>query len=317
MKVFEGLETLVAPFAEASVAIGTFDGVHLGHQAIIRRAVEDAHAHSRPALVFTFDRHPAELLAPERAPGLLTTPPQRNALIATLGVDALVIAHFDKALSELSPDAFLRDILKGQLGARAIVEGNNFCFGKDRSGDVKYLRDARQRFQFALHALDPILVDGVPASSTRVRERLQAGDPEGAEAILGHPFLLAGTVVGGQQLGRTLGYPTANLALTYRQVIPEDGIYAVLVTLYDGRQLGGACSIGNRPTIAGAGRSIETFLFDFNEDIYGQGMEVRFLKRLRREEKFDSLDALVAQMALDVTAAKTEIQRHFLEEMRR
>lgn len=305
MKVYEGLDAITVPFLASSVAIGTFDGVHVGHQAIIAAAIEDARRHQRPALVFTFDRHPIELFAPDKAPDLITTPEQRNALIAELGADGLVIARFDTALSLLSPDAFLERILKGMLGAKAIVEGVNFVFGKDRAGDVNYLERVQSQYDFTLLALEPVLVHDQPASSTRVRERLRARDIAEAEAILGHPYCLIGTVVGGQRLGRTLGYPTANLQPTARQVIPGDGIYAVVATLDDGRSVGGACSIGERPTIEGAGRSIETFLLDFDEDIYGRGMELRFIAWLRGEAKFNSLTELTEQMAKDVIATRS------------
>ncbi len=214
MNVYDGLEAVTTPFPASSVAIGTFDGVHVGHQAIIRAAVADAQRHARPALVFTFDRHPAELFAPEHAPALLTTPEQRNTLIAELGVDGLVIAHFDTALAQLSPDDFVQRILKDKLGAQAIVEGANFCFGKDRAGNVAYLQAAQSQYDFTLTALEPIMAAGAPASSTRIREALRAGDVALAETVLGHAYQLVGTVVGGQQLGRTLGYPTANLELT-------------------------------------------------------------------------------------------------------
>lgn len=307
MNIFEGLETIHTPFPRATVAIGTFDGVHVGHQALLRTAVEDARFFVRPALVFTFDRHPQELLAPDHAPAYLTTPEQRNRLISDAGIDGLVIARFDETLSQLSPDDFVQQILKEKLGAETIVVGDNFGFGKARAGNVDYLKEAQSRFIFTLQALEPVMIDGAPASSTRIRELLRIGEIRNAERILGHSYLLAGTVVKGQQLGRQLGFPTANLALTVRQVVPPDGIYAVIATLDDGRSFGGACSIGNRPTVPGAGRSIETFLFDFDEDIYGRGMELRFVRHLRPEWKFDSLDALIAQIARDVEEAKTAL----------
>ena len=309
MKVYDGIETLPEPFRRSTVAIGVFDGVHRGHQAILRAAADDAKRSNRPALAFTFDRHPAELLAPERAPAYLTTPTQRNNYIAAMGIDALVVARFSRELSELGPDAFLRDILKAQLGAEAIVEGEDFGFGKARAGTVDWLRGVQSQYAFTLHAIPPVSWNGVPVRSTKIRELLKAGEPQAAEALLGHPYLLAGVVVGGQRLGRTLGYPTANLEPSIRQIVPADGIYAVRAFLDDGRTFGGACSLGERPTIEGAGRSIETFLFDFSEDIYGRGMELQFVKRLRGEEKFDSLDALTAQMARDVEEAKEEIDR--------
>lgn len=311
MDIFEGIETIKTPFPRATVAIGTFDGVHVGHQELLRVAVEDARFFVRPALVFTFDRHPQELLAPERAPAYLTTPAQRNNLIAETGADGLVVARFDLALSQLSPDAFVKTILKQKLGAEAIVVGENFGFGRGRAGNADYLRGVEEKFGFTLHAIPPVLVDSAPASSTRVRELLHAGDIAAAERILGHPYFLAGTVVEGQKLGRQLGYPTANLALTTRQAIPADGIYAVLATLDDGRTFGGACSIGDRPAVPGAGRAIETYLFDFEEDIYGRGIELRFVRRLRPEWRFDSLDALTVQIGRDVAEAK-EILRPYL-----
>lgn len=304
MNVYDGLDAVTTPFPASSVAIGTFDGVHVGHQAIIRAAVADARRHARPALVFTFDRHPAELFAPAHAPALLTTPEQRNDLIAHLGVNGLVVAHFDSVLAQLSPDDFVQRILKTKLGAKAIVEGANFCFGRDRAGNVVYLQAAQSQYDFTLTALEPIMAAGAPASSTRIREALRAGDVGLAEAVLGHTYQLVGTIVSGQQLGRTLGYPTANLELRCRQVVPGDGIYAVVATLDDGRAVGGACSIGERPTVEGAGRSIETYLLDFSEDIYGQGMSLRFVEKLRDELRFESLAELTAQMANDVAQTR-------------
>jgi riboflavin kinase/FMN adenylyltransferase len=255
-------------------------------------------------VVFTFDRHPAELLAPERAPEYLTTPNQRNQLVAELGVDDLVVAVFDRALAGLSPDEFVEQILCARFRARKIVVGENFSFGKDRAGNVDYLREAQRRYGFALEPLQAVMVAGAPASSTRVRELLRSGEIAFAEEVLGHEYRLAGHVVEGQKLGRQLGYPTANLERTCRQVVPLDGIYAVWAHLPDGRKIAGACSIGDRPTVEGAGRSIETYLIDFDEDLYGKPMELRFVKRLRAEEKYDSLDALKAQMGRDVENAR-------------
>ena len=247
MKVYDGIESLAEPFARSTVAIGVFDGVHRGHQAILRAAVEDAKQNNRPALVFTFDRHPAELLAPQRAPAYLTKPEQRNKYIAETGADALIVARFNRELSELGPDAFLRDILKARLGAEAIVEGEDFGFGKARAGNVDWLRGVQTQYDFTLHAIPPVSWNGIPVRSTQIRELIRNGETQQAEELLGHPFLLSGSVVGGQRLGRTLGYPTANLELSIRQVIPADGIYAVRAFLDDGRELGGACSPRQSP----------------------------------------------------------------------
>jgi riboflavin kinase/FMN adenylyltransferase len=310
MIVFEGLGTVTKPFTSSTVAIGAFDGIHAGHQAIIRSAVSDAQKHNRTTVVFTFDRHPAEILRPERAPEYLTTPAQRTQLIKDLGADVLVIARFDLALAHLSPTLFVRTILKDLLGAESIVVGSDFRFGQDRAGDVQFLQGVSAELGFAVTALDPVVIGDRPASSTRIRELLQEGDISAAEQALAHPYLLAGQVVKGRQLGRELGFPTANLQRSWRQVVPKDGIYAVRVLLADGREIDGACSIGTRPTIEADGeRTIETYLLDFDEDIYGAEMEIRFVKYLRPEVKFDSLDALKSQMAADVEQARRALSR--------
>jgi riboflavin kinase/FMN adenylyltransferase len=300
MRIFTGLETVTKYAQSTTVAIGSFDGVHLGHQALIRRAAVDAQRNGRPLVVFTFDRHPAELLRPDVAPERITTAAQRAELIGSLGADDLVIARFDPALAEMDREMFLQSVLKDTLFASAIVEGKDFCFGRNRAGDLEYLRSQQKRLAYIVEALDPVEVDSVPVSSSRIRERIATGDIAGAEKLLGHPYLFKGTVVRGQQLGRQLGYPTANLSRHERQIVPADGIYAVLVRCQDGRVVQGACSIGWRPTVEGAGRSIEIYLLDFNEDLYDQELEVRFKKRLREELKFASLDELKVQIEADV-----------------
>ncbi len=304
MKIYEGLESITPPLPRSTVAIGTFDGVHLGHQAIIRTAVEDALSTRRPSVVFTFDRHPLERLAPHRVPTLITPRKQCVRLIEQCGADAMVIARFDETLSELTPEQFLVQVLRQKLGAECIVVGENFTFGKNRGGNIRYLQENETRFGYTLFSLAPVEFGGAPVSSTRIREALKKGEVELAEALLGHPYWLEGTVVQGQQLGRTLGYPTANLQLSASQTVPADGIYAVIARLQDGREIGGACSIGERPTIEGAGRSLETFLFDFDENLYGRRFALRFLRFLRPELKFDSLDALVVQMEADCREAR-------------
>jgi len=309
MIVFEGIETVRQPFERSTVAIGAFDGIHAGHQAIIRAAVSDARKHARPAIVFTFDRHPAEILRPDRAPDYLTTPGQRAKLIEQLEADVLVVAKFDLALAHESPEQFVGTILQNLLGAEKVVVGSDFRFGHNRAGDVPYLQSVSAEMGFEVTALDPVMIGGMPASSTRIRDLLQAGDMGAAELALAHPYLLAGCVVKGKQLGRQLGYPTANLERSWRQVVPKNGIYAVTAALDDGKVIDGACSIGTRPTIEDCGaRTIETYLLDFDEDIYGREMELRFVKYLRPEARFDSLADLKTQMALDVEQVRVLAQ---------
>jgi len=303
MRIWRGLESVAAPFEASTLAIGVFDGIHAGHQALIRSGVQDAHQNGRPSVVLTFDRHPSELLAPDKVPGYLTTESQRARLFEALGVDDLLIARFDERFREISPEAFLRFVVCGIIGARAVYVGFDFRFGKNQEGDTKYLRSAPVRCDFEVHVTDPVLVDGEKASSSRIRELLREGDVERASRILGRPYALVGIVVEGQKLGRTLGFPTANLEPAAKVVVPADGIYAVRVIRGPNRHMG-ACSIGIRPTIGGTARTVEAYLMDFSDDLYGEELEVEFVARLREERKFDSLAAMVQQIGRDVDEAR-------------
>ncbi len=304
MHVWQGLESIKQPFDAVSVAVGMFDGLHVGHQSLIRAAVEDARRQSRPSVVFTFDRHPAELIAPDKAPGYLSTPRQRESLLRCLGVDHVVITRFDHRFRDLSPEAFLHFVLNGVLGARGVFVGEDFHFGRNQVGDVVYLREAQGRFGYTLRVHPPILVRGDRASSTQVRTLLRTGDIAAASEMLCHSYILNGVVVHGHKLGRKLGFPTANLKLNRPQVIPANGIYAVWGHVKDERFMG-ACSIGVRPTVGGTDRTVETYLLDFNDDIYDTEMDIEFVSRLRDELKFESLEALVEQMDYDVRQART------------
>lgn len=303
MKIWNGLDSITHPLGPSSVAIGTFDGVHVGHRALIDIAVRDARANHRAAIVFTFDRRPADIIAPARAKGYLTTPGQREALIAARGVEHLVVAHFDQALRDMSPDSFLREVLAGPVGARTVMVGDGFRFGRNQAGGVDLLRESGTRHGFEVVVLPPVIVGDQKASSSRARHSVLSGDVAAAAAVLGRPFALAGAVVEGDRLGRTLGYPTANVEPGYPQVIPADGIYAVRVR-FRGEVREGACSIGVRPTVGGRERRIEAFIFDFAGDLYGEEIEIAFVARLRDEVRFPSLEALVEQMGRDVADAR-------------
>lgn len=303
MNVWQGLESIATPFPASSVAIGTFDGLHRGHQALITACVADAHANGRPAVVFTFDRHPAEIIAPDRVPGYLAPPEQRIEIIRLLGADDLLIARFTPRFRELSPESFLRFVVSGILGAEAVFVGEDFRFGRNQEGNVAYLREAQERLCFRLSVLEPVRVGSERASSSRVRQLLRQGHLAEALEMLGHPYVLRATVVEGEKLGRKLGYPTANLKPVLAQVIPADGIYAVWVE-WRGRRWKGACSIGVRPTVGGTQHTIEVYLLDFSGNLYGEKVSVEFVARLRDEIKFDTLEALVQQMERDVEKAE-------------
>jgi riboflavin kinase/FMN adenylyltransferase len=292
------------PQAPCVFAPGNHDGVHLGHQALIRRTHGYAQAHGLRALALTFDPHPMALLAPARAPVPLTTLARRCELLRLAGADDVAVEAFTPELASLAPEVFLRGLM--QRGARAFVVGPDFRFGKDRAGDVALLERFGQENGLAVMVEQPVLVDGMRVSSSAVREAVAAGDVVRARTLLGHVAELAGSVVVGQQRGRTLGFPTANLA-PEPVLQPADGVYAVVArVLGESAVMNGVANIGVRPTLT-AGRSVEVHLFDFAGDLYGKSLRVGFLSRIRDERKFSSLEALRAQIGLDCEAARSTV----------
>lgn len=285
------------------IALGNFDGFHLGHQAVAGEAVRWARAMGRPAIIATFDPHPVRHFKPDAAPFRLTTLDQREALFKAAGADAMLVFAFDGTLAGTTADSFVRDLLVGRLGAAAVVTGEDFTFGKARGGNIQVLRDVGAEAGLQTRAVGPVLLDGEVVSSSRIREALIAGDPQEAARLLTRPFAIKGPVQHGDKVGRTINFPTANLDIgTYLR--PRYGIYAVTGHLSDGRVLKGAANIGIRPTFDPPKELLEPHFFDFSGDLYGQEIEVAFHHFLRGEAKFDSLDALVAQMERDCDEAK-------------
>jgi len=294
-----GLDTLRAEWAQSVVCIGTFDGVHLGHQHVIGRALERAKAREMPCCLVTFDRHPAMTLAPEKAPPAIASLEQNLRRFRMAGVSVTLILAFDEALARMEAEAFSDRVLREALRAEQIVVGHDFAFGRGRAGTPEFLRA-----RFETEVVAPFEQAGLRVSSTAIRQSIAEGRMPEARALLGRPFAMAGVVVPGQKLGRTLGFPTANLARSVAQVMPIDGVYASWVWAR-GRQFMGATSIGTRPAVGGTHRTVETFILDSpGLDLYGEAIEVGFVERLRPELPFDSLDALVAQMHLDIERAR-------------
>jgi riboflavin kinase/FMN adenylyltransferase len=285
------------------IALGNFDGFHLGHQAVVGRAVERARAEGRPALVGTFDPHPIRHFVPDSAPFRLTTLDQRQRLFADAGADAMVVFHFDTALAALTADAFIEQLLIDSIGIAGAVTGEDFTFGKGRSGSVAVLRAAGATRGFSVDTVAPVTLDDAPVSSSRIRALLQQGDPRGAARLLTRPFAIEGIVQHGDKLGRTIGYPTANLDMGH-YVRPAYGIYAVRGRLADGRVVDGAANLGIRPSFDPPKELLEPFFFDFSSDLYGQAIEVALIDYLRPEAKFDTLDALTTQMDADCARAR-------------
>jgi riboflavin kinase/FMN adenylyltransferase len=289
-------------FRGGIVALGNFDGFHLGHQAVVGRAVARAAHERRPAIVATFDPHPVRHFRPDVAPFRLTTLDQRQRLFAGAGADAMLVFGFGAELAATSADEFVA-LLAERIGAAGVVTGEDFTFGARRGGNVQVLRELGAVRGMSAETVGAVQLDGAAVSSSRVREALVAGDPATATRLLTRPFAIEGIVEHGDKRGRELGYPTANLSLSDYQR-PAYGIYAVRVRLADGSEHAGVASLGVRPTFEPPKELLETYLFDFSGDLYGQTIDVALHAYLRGEEKFGSLDALTEQMRADEAEAR-------------
>jgi riboflavin kinase/FMN adenylyltransferase len=285
------------------VALGNFDGFHLGHQSVVARAVARARAQRRPAIVATFDPHPRRYFEPDAPPFRLTTLDQRQRLFAAAGAQAMLVFHFDATLARLTAEEFARERLAGLIGAAGVVTGGDFTFGKGRGGNPEVLAKLGAELGFTAEAVLPVGAGGVPFSSSRIRALLREGRAREAAYLLTRPFTIEGVVQGGARLGRTLGYPTANLTLG-NYLRPAYGIYAVHGRLADGHMLSGVANLGIRPSFEPPEELLEAHFFDFSGDLYGQTIEVELIDYLRPEAKFDSLDALKAQMDRDSAQAR-------------
>lgn len=304
MERLDGGSAVPPHLAGGIVALGNFDGFHLGHQAVVGRAVARARAEGRPALVATFDPHPVRYFQPDASPFRLTTLDQRAELFAAAGADAMVVFRFDAVLAGLTAAQFVDERLVAALRIAGVVTGEDFTFGKAKGGNVATLAEAGATHAFSAETVGAVALDGETVSSTAIREALRAGDPRAAARLLTRPFAIRGRVQHGDKLGRTIGYPTANVDMG-KYLRPAYGIYAVRGRLADGRVVDGAANIGVRPTFDPPKELLEPYFFDFAGDLYGQEIDVELIDYLRPEAKFDSLDALVAQMDADCDRART------------
>jgi riboflavin kinase/FMN adenylyltransferase len=301
-RIFPGWTGLPPEARGATVALGNFDGVHLGHQQVLRAA--HAARPDAPLAVLTFEPHPRELFRPDDPPFRLTLPAERACALAAHGVALVYELAFDKAFSLMSADAFVAEVLHAGLGARHLACGPDFAFGHRRGGDVAFLADQAQARGIGLTIVPPLADAEGAISSTRIRRALQDGYPERATALLGRPWAIRGTVAHGDKRGRTIGFPTANVALG-RHLEPARGVYAVTIALPDGTTRNGVANIGRRPTVnEGPESRLEVNLFDFQGDLYGQEISVALHAYLRGEQKFAGLDALKAQIAADAAQAR-------------
>jgi riboflavin kinase / FMN adenylyltransferase len=288
-----------------AVTIGNFDGLHLGHQAMLTRLLDVARARGLPSCVLSFEPHPREFFAPAQAPARLSSLREKAEMLRGRGIDRLHVFRFNRAFSSLSADQFIEQVLVRTLQARYVLVGDDFRFGAKRAGDFSLLERAGQQFGFDAEFLPTVEVAGERSSSTAVRTALAAGELEHAARLLGRPYSISGRVVHGDKLGRDIGFPTANIQLKHNRP-PLLGIFAVELYGLNGQPLPGVASLGVRPTVKGvdAAPVLEVHLFDFNTDIYNRRVRVDFLHKLRDEEKYPDLPSLVAQIGRDVDNAK-------------
>ncbi len=307
------LRDLAAPVERPlALTIGNFDGVHLGHRAMIKRLIDAARGRGLSAAVMIFEPQPQEFFAPDQAPARLTRLREKLELLAATGVDRTYVCRFDFRLAQLTAEAFVHSVLHDAMQVKWLLVGDDFRFGARRGGNFDLLVQLAPKYGYEVEAMHSVVQGGERVSSTAVRMFLEAGDLDGSERLLGRRYAICGRVVGGESLGAKLGYPTANVQLK-RVRSPLSGIFVVEVQGLGARAIPGVASLGVRPTITVRGRpTLEVHLFDFDQRIYGRCIEVRFLEKLRNEEKYASVDELVAQIGRDVEAARNYFRRREL-----
>lgn len=303
MRLIEDVCLTREVFPEVVLTVGSFDGVHLGHQQILNRVVGEARRRGGTAALMTLRPHPRQYFAPTHAPNILTQPGKKAELLAALGVDVLYILPFNAEIAGLEPERFLRDIVLGKCDAKKLIVGHDFAFGKGAVGNYEYLREVSPSLGLALEQVPPLIVEGERVSSTLIRERVLQGDLEQAERLLGRKYSIVGVVQRGRGIGKTLGFATANVA-PEDSAIPMHGVYAGQAIVRGARYLA-AVNVGIAPTIRHEHPMVEAHLLDFAEDIAGERLEVEFHKRLRPEAKYASREELVAAIASDVQTVRT------------
>jgi riboflavin kinase / FMN adenylyltransferase len=304
MKLIHAANELKPGSKKICLAIGVFDGVHLGHQQIIRQTISDARQHDATAVVLTFGRHPSSIVAPDRVPPLIYSLPQKLRAIESLGTDALLLLQFDKKFSEQTGEGFIRRLASDLGKIHSICVGADFVFGHKRSGNVAVLKKLGDEIGFQVHGLAAVSLDGQVVSSTRIREAVRGSDLDAAGQMLGRPYAISGKVVPGDKIGRQLGFPTANLDTT-GLVRPPNGVYAAS-TCFEGKSYRVALNIGVRPTVAaGSQLRVEAHLLDFSGELYGTELELEVGDRLRAEQIFNSLEELRGQVARDIAQVRS------------
>ncbi|MDW6092000.1 bifunctional riboflavin kinase/FAD synthetase [Vibrio rhizosphaerae] len=303
MELIRGIHNIRTQHHGCVLTIGNFDGVHLGHQQVLRLVSEQARRLGVPSMVMTFEPQPMELFNPDYAPARLTRLRDKFVQLSRLDIDRLLCVNFDHQFAQLDAETFIHDLLVNHLGVKFLVIGDDFCFGRQRRGNFAMLQQAGKKFGFEVVSTQSFCVDRLRVSSTAIREALARDELAAAKEMLGRHYSISGRVSHGRKLGRTIGFPTANIPLK-RCVSPVSGVYAVRVCGLTDTPIDGVANIGNRPTVNGVRQQLEVHLFDFQGNIYGKQLEVALLHKLRGEHKFDSFEALKQQIELDAEAAR-------------
>ena len=302
MLLITDLSKITSRFTKSVITLGNFDGIHLGHQELVRMVIRRAAEIEGQSMVVTFRPHPLKVLAPEKCPPLISIYEEKIQIFEKLGIDVLVKIPFSLRFAEMTPREFVKDILCDLLGAKDIFVGYNYKFGRGREGTTQTLKQMGKEYGFIVHEVEQISLDGEVISSTKIRQFLKAGDVEHAAKLLGRPYAIAGIVIRGDSRGKTLGFPTANIASKHA-IIPSDGVYAVKLLARE-KCLSGVVNIGIRPTFDTRSLAIEVHVFDFNEDLYGEEITLYFIRKIREERKFDTAEALIGQIKKDISTAR-------------
>ncbi|MDH5183177.1 MAG: bifunctional riboflavin kinase/FAD synthetase [Gammaproteobacteria bacterium] len=303
MQLIRGLHNLQADPRGCVVTIGNFDGVHLGHQEVLAQVVDKAAELSLPSVLMTFEPYPSEFFQHGEIPPRLTRFREKMEVLRRFSIERVISLRFDESLCSLEADEFIQQILVEKLAARYVVIGDDFRFGKGRTGDFAMLKAAGKQYDFEVASMHTFEIMGDRVSSTRIRSALQSGELGFAEQLLGRPYRMSGRVAHGDKRGRTIGFPTANIHL-HRKASPVRGVYAVEMYGVDGEPVPGVANVGIRPTVNGTRAQLEVHLFGFSDDIYGRHVQVEFRHKLREEQRFESFDALKAQIEKDALKAK-------------
>ena len=303
MQLIRGLHNLTRPIPASVVTIGNFDGIHLGHQHVLEQLKSAAIERQLPSIVIIFEPQPIEYFAPDKAPKRLARFREKLDYLKSKEIDYLLCLKFNRALAGLYAEDFVQSILINRLNTRHLVIGDDFRFGKNRSGNFQFLLDAGKQFGFSVQNTETLIIDGARVSSTRIRDCIRRDDFDQAAKLLGRPYTLSGKIAHGKKLGRELGFPTINIKMGDKTLIVK-GIFAVSVKGIDNRVLPGVASIGTRPTVNGVDTILEVFILDFDQDVYGYSVDVEFLHKIRDEEKFDSLEELGLHIEKDTVKAR-------------